>query len=146
MILKTGKKYLFDTTVFIHVLRGKSAARQLIWQAKFHGISVGYSVITEAELWVVIQTSPLRTEKQHRTVLRPFKRYFINVNIAKRAGELRGKLMQAGIIQKTQGPHLDDCLIAATSEYYGLIVVTDNTRDFAQFKKMPTCKVQYQSY
>lgn len=104
MTLKIGKKYLFDTTVFIHALRGKNTARQLMRQAQFHGISVGYSVITEAELWVGIQFSPLRTEKQHRTVLRPFKRYFINVNIAKRAGELRGKLVQAKVIQKTQGP------------------------------------------
>lgn len=143
MSLKSNYKYLFDTSVFIHVLRGNQSAQKLMSQSQTLGISVGYSILTEYELWVGIYNSSRWTEKQHKILLRPFKRYLINTRITHRAGEMRGKLMRAGV---QSGPQLVDCVIAATAEFYGLIVVTDNTNDFTQFGRYSISNVSFQSY
>ncbi|MDQ7033817.1 MAG: hypothetical protein Q9P01_02980 [Anaerolineae bacterium] len=88
MILKIGSKYLFDTSVFIDAFRKDKDAQSIMFQARFNGTSVGYSIVTETELWVGVMQSRFLTPNRQRVMLRPFKRYFINVTIARRAGEL----------------------------------------------------------
>ena len=55
MNLIPGNKYLFDTTVYIDLFHGRETGKRLHYQARFMEISVGYSIITEAELWVGIR-------------------------------------------------------------------------------------------
>ncbi|RMF82887.1 MAG: type II toxin-antitoxin system VapC family toxin [Chloroflexi bacterium] len=140
MDLKRGNKYLFDTTVFIGWFRGHSEARKLVHQARFQNIFVAYSIITEAELWAGIRD--LRTPEQHIALLKPFHRYFINVTIARRGGELRSLLAQSGIA-KGRVPGIADCIIAATAEYYELTVCSKNTRDFNLFKQYAIQVAEY---
>ena len=131
MTLQIGTDYLFDTEVFIGILRNRKEPRKLLYQARFLGVSVGYSIITEAELWQGI--AGLRTEQQHKILLRPFTRYFINVTIARRAGEIKRLLHEKHIRQHNQRPFLADCFIAATAEYYGLTICTNDKKDFNLF-------------
>lgn len=138
-ILTAGNKYLLDTTVFINAKRNIGTARQLIFEARTPTIAAGYSIITEAELWFGIRSNNLRTEAEHKILLRPFRRYFVNVAIARRAG-----LMAGAIHQKTNKRILPDCVIAATAEYYGLIVCTRNTVDFTELSK--EFGIQYLAY
>lgn len=140
MTLKIGTKYLFDTAVFIGVLRNRPETRNLLYQARFLGVSVGYSIMTEAELWAGI--TGLRTEQEHKILLRPFTRYFINVTIAQRAGEIKRILYQQNIRQRTQRPQLPDCIIAATAEYYGLTICTNDSIDFNLFQDHFSIPVQ----
>jgi predicted nucleic acid-binding protein len=130
--------YLFDTTVFDDYLRGRLVAQSIFQQARMGQITIGYSIITEAELWAGIR--PPRTFKEHEDLLRPFKRYFINVTIARRAGELRADLAK---IKHQRIPGIADCLIAATGEYYGLTVCSRNTRDFTFFTNYAIKVVNY---
>jgi predicted nucleic acid-binding protein len=140
MILNSGSSYLFDTTVFIDAIRARPVARNLLLQVKSdRTISVGYSIITEAELWAGIRGS--RTEKEHETLLRPFKRYFINVAVARRAGELQRLLASS---KPSTIPSIADCIIAATAEYYGLTVCSKNTRHFSMFSQFSIRVVEYQ--
>jgi predicted nucleic acid-binding protein len=135
MMLSPGNRYLFDTTVFIDERHSKSVARQLISDARTLRLDVGYSIITEAELWVGIRASNLRTEAEHKILLAPFRRFNLNVSIARRAGELRGKLVETKQVERNQPPYLNDCLVAATAEFYGLTICTKNRKDFELFRQ-----------
>lgn len=143
MNLEPGNSYLFDTTVFIDVLRKHEAARKLFYQARFYPVSVGYSIITEAELWAGISEHKFRTVPQHTALLKPFRRYFINVTIARRAGELRRLLAESGAVKKEQGPHLPDCIIAATAEYYHLTVCSRDSGHFRLFGQFSISVLEY---
>jgi predicted nucleic acid-binding protein len=136
MPLTKGNSYLFDTGIFIKALRRRDPAhdraRQLLRQAVVEQISVGYSVITEAELWVGISAAHGRTEAEHTLLLSPFRRLAIIVPaIPRRAGEIRRLLNENGV-GRTDGPQLMDCLIIATAERYRLTLFTTDRNHFAQ--------------
>ena len=143
MDLVPGNSYLFDTTVFIDVLRKHEAARKLYFQGRFYPVSVGYSILTEAELWVGIDEHKFRTVPEHVILLKPFRRYFINVTIARRAGELRRLLRQSNLVNKDQLPALPDCIIAATAEYYNLTVCSKNSKHFSLFGHFSISVLEY---
>jgi len=131
-MVTSGKKYLLDTSVFVDYLRGKPIAHKIIFDTRTNNVSAGYSVITEAELWAGI--SGFRTEASHIRLIQPFNRYFINVTIARRAGQLKSTINntikgQVGV----EPPGLNDCLIAATAEFHDLIVITRNEKHFKHF-------------
>ncbi len=128
----TGNKdgYLLDTTVFVDYLRQRPITNNIFSDIRANNIFAAYSIITEAELWAGI--SVLRTEAQHALILKPFQRYFINVSIARRAGELLA-LIRNSNPRGTSLPTLSDCLIGATAEYYNLEVYTRNHNHFNQF-------------
>lgn len=130
MALKSENNYLLDTSVWISVMRRHEPERKIFVQAGFDNISIGYSVITEAELWAGILPTGLRTEQEHKIVLAPFKRYFVNVSIARRAGNMLATLRSQGF-KDNQLPELADCIIAATAEYHQLIVWTNNSSHFS---------------
>lgn len=102
----------------------------MLFQARDLRLSVGYSILSEAELWVGITPHPLRNEPVHITLLKPFRRYFVNVSIARRAGTLRRLIKKQGYEQT-----LADCIIASTAEFNNLIVCTRNARHFELFKQ-----------
>jgi predicted nucleic acid-binding protein len=130
--------YLFDTTVFDDFLRGRPIAQQIFSQVRLRNISISYSILTEAELWVGIQGS--RTVREHEDLLRLFQRRYINVTIARRAGELRRQLHG---VRHQRIPGMVDCIIAATGEYYGLPVCTRNTKDFSLLSDLGIAVFQY---
>ena len=123
--LTVGNRYLFDTTVFIGLLRNRKRAKDFHYQKRFLQIFVGYSIITETELWVGMKFP--RTESQHTEVLRVYHRYFINVTIARNAGMFMGKFMSDGLsTQQKTLPPITDCLIAATAQFYNLRLVSND--------------------
>ncbi len=134
--LTNGTNYLFDTTVFIDAFWKRQIAKKLFYQVRFHDVSAGYSIITEAELWYGINAYKFRTVAEHVLLLKPFKRYFVNVTIARRAGDLQRLLVQTHRFKRDSDecPSIDDCLIAATGEYYGLTICTRNGRHFDLFR------------
>lgn len=132
MKLIPGNKYLFDTTVFIDMLRKRSAGLDLLHQSRYADVFVAYSIISEMELWVGITSH--WTEEQHIAVLRPYRRFNINVTIARNAGRFQRELRHTYKVQKGSVPGVGDCLIAATAQFYDLRVVTRNGRDFHLFE------------
>jgi predicted nucleic acid-binding protein len=144
MALTAENSYLFDSTVFIEALHRQPVARQIMFEARDKRIPVGYSVITEAELWVGIK--PPWTVQEHEILLRPFKRYYINVTIARRGGQLRGLLLAIPQGQRQGLPGLGDCIIAATAEYYGLTVCTRNRSHFEAIQKVAGHSFKLQLY
>lgn len=133
MNLTPGDKYLFDTSVYIDLIRGRIVGKRLHHQARFLSISVGYSIITETELWLGIVG--LRTETQHIEVLKPYKRYFNNVTIARDAGRFFREFSHVDKLQGKALPGVPDCLIAATAKFYNLPLVTKNTQHMPRFSK-----------
>lgn len=133
MNLIPGNRYLFDTSVYIDLLRGRSIGRNLHYQTRFGRISVGYSIITEAELWQGIVG--LRTETEHTAVLRVYRRYFVNVTIATDAGRFWRELRHEVKLTKEEMPGLADCLIAATAHFYDLRLISKNSRHFPEFRR-----------
>lgn len=141
MNLIPGNRYLFDTCVYIDLLHGREIGKSLHNQARYAQISVGYSIITEAELWQGI--GGLRTEAQHTDILRAYKRYFMNVTVARNAGRFWRELRHVDKLPKQDMPGLADCLIAATAHYYDLRLVTNNTRHFPVFAKFGVLVDEY---
>lgn len=138
MILTMGNKYLFDTTVFIDAMRKRPVARQIIQESLINSIPAGYSIITEAELWSGIRG--LRTVEEHIMLLRPFVRYNLNVTIARRAGEFQARLAASRPVTM---PDIPDCIIAATAEYYDLVICSKNTRHYNMFSLFSIPVLEY---
>ena len=116
-----GTSCLFDTTVFVDYWWGKTKAKQLINQAVKGNIEGNYSIITDAELWTGVNDK--KSAKDHKIMLAPHRRYLLNVAIARRSGELLR-------VYKNQDASLGDMLIAATAEYYGLLLVSRDRTHF----------------
>lgn len=129
-MVMSGNRFLLDTSVFIDYFRGSPIARKIIFDMRSPNVTAGYSIITEAELWAGV--IKFRTPEQHILLLKPFTRYFVNVTIARRAGELLAAIRTAAVA-KDRLPGLDDCIIAATAEYYHLIIYTRNKNHFQYF-------------
>ena len=106
---------LLDTDVFVDHLRG---ARRLGL-----GRNAGcYSVVTRAELYAGASGDEAAVE----TILRPFREYEVDRQVAQTAGRLR----------RASGTLLPDALIAATALEHGLTLVTRNIKDFDQIPKL----------
>lgn len=122
-ILTTTNKYLFDTSVFIEILRNRKPAITLNREKRFAQIFVGYSIITETELWQGMVGS--RTIAQHTALLRLYHRYPINVTIARNAGLYWRDFYQNGLRGRNLPP-MADCLIAATAKFHDLRLVSSD--------------------
>lgn len=140
MNLISGNRYLFDTSVFIDLLRNRTVGKRLHHQRRFYGVFVGYSILTETELWMGIKG--LRSESRHKEILKFYRRYFINVTIARNAGmfwrELRSKL------DRNEMPGVPDCLIAATARFHGLRLVTKDANHMPRFSEFGVIVEPYQ--
>lgn len=85
----SNENYLFDTTVFIDYLRQRQIAQDIFKQVRLNQISVGYSILTESELWAGMKDQ--ENTRLYLDLLKPFRRYPLNTTIARRAGELRAE-------------------------------------------------------
>jgi predicted nucleic acid-binding protein len=131
--------YLFDTSVFIDILRGRKAGKNFHYQVRFLPVFAGDSIVSETELWRGIRG--LRTEEEHLIILRAYHRYFINVTIARKAGEYVRDLQHIHQVKRLHGTI--DALIAATAAFYDLTLVSKNTRDMKLFENFGVKVLEY---
>jgi predicted nucleic acid-binding protein len=118
-------KYLCDTNVISELVKQKPDQGVINWASKVK--LIGLSAIVVDEIIYGLSWHP------NSRVEEWFDRFFeqqcqiipVSESIARRSGEMRGKLRASGEI-RTQA----DMLIAATAAEYGLILVTRNTKDF----------------
>jgi predicted nucleic acid-binding protein len=117
-------KYLFDTSVIIGYWRRKGPSFQQWVDDVLDGrVEGGISLITDMELWAGVRN--VKEERDHKILLAKFRRYEINLTVARRAG----KLWQVKKDKSLSGS-ISDILIAATAEYYKVDLVTGNEKDF----------------
>jgi predicted nucleic acid-binding protein len=114
--------YLLDTSVLIDALRGVRGRAEDLAQRVEDGHLLACSVITVAEVYAGMRP---RERAATENLLESLETYDVTRQIAERAGLLRRTWAARG---KTIA--LIDLLIASTALESGLILVTDNIRDF----------------
>jgi predicted nucleic acid-binding protein len=114
--------YLLDTSVLIDALRGVRGRAEDLAQLVEDGHLLACSVITVAEVYAGMRP---RERAATENLLESLETYDVTRQIAERAGLLRRTWAARG---KTIA--LVDLLIASTALESGLILVTDNIRDF----------------
>jgi len=113
---------LFDTSVLIDFLRGKSRARALLSDLAARRITLAISTVSVAELYAGMRQSE---EAETAKLIDALECLPLSAEIAKKAGLIRGRERRAG---RTFA--LDDMMIGATAIVYGFPLVTDNPKDF----------------
>lgn len=117
--------YLVDTNIVSELARPEPDPGVLVWASEISRVAV--SVVTAEELYFGLAWKP-------RPRVRAWVEGFldehcdllpITLEIARGAGELRGRLRAQGV-NRSQA----DMLIAATAQAHDLILVTHNVRDF----------------
>jgi len=114
--------YLLDTSVLIDALRGVRGRAEELAHLVEDGHLLACSVMTVAEVY-----AGMRPRERAATValLDSLETYDVTRQIAERAGLLRRTWAARG---RTLA--LVDLLIASTALGFGLVLVTDNIRDF----------------
>ncbi len=117
--------YLVDTNILSELARPEPDPGVLAWASEISRVAV--SVVTAEELYFGLAWKP-------RPKVRAWVEAFLDEHcdllpitpeIARGAGELRGRLRAQGV-NRSQA----DMLIAATAQAHDLILVTHNVRDF----------------
>lgn len=114
--------YLLDTSVLIDALRGVHGRVEELARLVEDGHLLACSVMTVAEIYAGMRP---RERAATETLLDSLETYDVTRQIAERAGLLRRTWAARG---KTLA--LADLLIASTALGLGLVLVTDNIRDF----------------
>jgi predicted nucleic acid-binding protein len=115
-------KLLLDTTVLIDVLRRRAAVMAALAEAVRAGHELGTSAINLAEVHSGVRSSE---EILAQKFLATLVCYPVTASIAERGGRLRNQYARKG---KTLG--LADAVIAATALEHGLVLATENRKDF----------------
>lgn len=136
MALTTNKAYLLDSNIFVAALRKNTIARAVLLEGQKSQFNLGYSAITELELWIGIKGR--WTVQEHEQLLDPFRAYPFVSDIARRAGTIRR-------LVGTNKDTLLDCAIAATAEAYDLILITQNVRDYEDMTRKAGVKFAIES-
>lgn len=125
-------RYMLDTDTCSYVMkRASDALAQRLRRTPVSDVCI--SVITKAELLYGVEISPRR--RQDETALKAFLGYAEVLDFPDEAAphyaNIRGHL-------KTRGTMIgaNDLLIAAHARSLGLILVTNNTREFARVPKL----------
>jgi len=113
---------LLDTTVLIDLLRGRAPRRQFIQELLVKGHTFAISALNMAEIY-----AGMRPAEEERTdsFLSSFECFPVTPAIARHGGLLRSEWARKGITL-----HLADTIIAATAIQQGLVLLTDNRKDF----------------
>jgi predicted nucleic acid-binding protein len=113
---------LLDTTVLIDVLPARRNLRAILAELVERGHMLATSAINIAEVYAGMRSGEeIRTEE----FLSSLECYPITGDIARRAGALK-----SGYARQGQTLALADMLIAATALEHGLMLMTDNRKDF----------------
>ena len=126
-------KYLLDTNICIYLIKREPATVT----AKFrrHAVGdLGVSTVTQAELEYGVANSRLRDQNRRalERFLLPLETVPFEAGDSGAYGPLRARLERMGT---PIGPL--DLMIASQALYRGLIVVTNNTREFQRVPNLP---------
>lgn len=114
--------YLLDTSVLVDALRGVRRRADILARLVAEGHLLACSAITVAEIFAGMRP---KEREATATLLDSLDHYDITRPVAERAGLLRREWSARG---KTLA--LPDLLIASVALTHGLILATDNARDF----------------
>lgn len=129
------RPYVLDTNLYIRATRSDPAARAL------EAFSTGFAPwlylhsVVALELLAGATTAALR-RRTDAAFIRPFerrRRVFVPGHGAwKRAGGIIAELVAARRLSREgmTRSFVNDCVLAASSQEQGFVLVTDNTRDF----------------
>ena len=124
-------RYMLDTNSCIAIMKKRPTSMQ----ARLIQLSVGevgISAIVAAELWYGVSCS--EKKRQNEAALREFLDYVTVQDWPQAASPAYGQLHSA--LRAIGGM---DLLIAAHALFLGVVLVTDNTREF---KKVPGLKIE----
>lgn len=115
---------LLDTNIISELCRVKPNAGVLDWAGGVRAFQL--SVVSQEEIAFGLAWRPnVRIQTWIEAFFARHPLLSITPDIARRAGELRGRLAAQGATRSQA-----DMFIAATAQVHGLTVVTRNTRDF----------------
>lgn len=113
---------LLDTTVLIDALRSRRERRALLARLVLAGHGLATCAINVAEIYAGMR----KTEEAGTSAfLESLDCYPVDCQIARRAGELRNFWAGKGVTLS-----LADTFVAATALENGLVLATDNRKDF----------------
>jgi tRNA(fMet)-specific endonuclease VapC len=125
--------YLLDTNICIYLI--KKRPMEVLERFREHPVhEVAISVITRFELQYGVEKSqsPQRTQKALDTFLRPLNVLDLDTRAATHAANIRARLEHKGT---PIGPY--DLLIAGQARSMGMVLVTNNTREFKRIPDLP---------
>jgi predicted nucleic acid-binding protein len=129
------RPYVLDTNLYIRATRSDAAARALeAFSAAFAPALYLHSVVA-MELVAGASSASLR-RRTDAAFIRPFerRRRVLTPGHAawKRAGGIIADLIAAGRLSREgmKRSFVSDCLLAASAQEHGFMLVTENTRDF----------------
>lgn len=127
-------EYLMDTDICIHIIRSKpdSLLRKVCAQ-EIEQISLSAITIAELEVGVQKSSEPERALAALTAFLTPLKIRTFDKNTARAYGKIRACLEQAG-----QRIGAMDMLIAAQALAEGLVLITNNYREFGRVEGLST--------
>lgn len=113
---------LLDTTILIDVLRARQNRRELLVRMVEEGHTLSTAAINIGEVY-----AGMRPEEERRTeaFLSSLECYPMTAGIARRAGGLKSAWARKG-----RTLTLADRIVAATALEHGLVLMTDNRKDF----------------
>jgi predicted nucleic acid-binding protein len=114
--------YLLDTSVIIDVLNQKRGRWQLLTSWVEAGDTLACSVVTVAEIYAGARPKEIMRTEQF---LGGLEHYHLDSRLARDAGLLKNEWAKKG---RTLG--VADVIIAATALAHGLVLATDNRKDF----------------
>jgi predicted nucleic acid-binding protein len=114
--------FLPDTSVLIDALKRNPKRTKLLRDLVAQGHSIACCAITVAEIYAGMRPGEATATEEFLANLLWLEARFA---IAKQAGALRYEWARNGVTLT-----LTDTMIAATALHYGLILITDNRKDF----------------
>ncbi len=114
--------FLLDTSVIIDAINGKRGRRQFLYSLLEQGNTLGCCPINVTEVYAGLRPGE---EQSTQNFLRSLDLYPFTRPIAELAG-----LLKRDYGRKGKTLNLGDVIIAATAIHNGLILLTDNVKDF----------------
>ncbi len=118
-------KYMLDTNLCVHVLRKRPAALRGKFNAEASSLSISSIVLYELLYGAAKSARPTENRNDVKAFAERLKVLEFDADAALHAGEIRAALENDG---STIGAY--DLLIAGHARSRGLIVVTNNVREF----------------
>jgi len=119
--------YMLDTNVLIDLLRGTSMPIKERFRAAADRIAVSTISVMELEYGIERSSDPILNRKQSESLLSLVDILAFDSSAAQNAGRLRAHMSNSGL---TIGPF--DTLIAGHARSEGLIIITNNVREFSR--------------
>jgi tRNA(fMet)-specific endonuclease VapC len=125
-------KYLLDTNICIYLIKQKPV--QVLKKFSAHAIGdIGISSMTVSELWYSVAKSAHRQANQ-----RALEQFLLPLSVAafdEDAAEIYGEI-RAALEQEGQPIGAMDMLIAAHAVSMGVVLVTNNEREFSRVPRL----------